>query len=98
MRNNRTSPYLWGFTLLTVVPAVLFGDTVSFVDIFTEGMNDAGQIAFFFELDSGRRGIARADPQIVQPPSAAVSAASTLPLLSIGLCALACAARRKIPV
>lgn len=24
MRNNRTSPYLWGFTLLTVVPALLF--------------------------------------------------------------------------
>lgn len=24
MRNNRTSPWLWGFTLLTVVPAVLF--------------------------------------------------------------------------
>ena len=24
MRNNRTSPYLWGFTLLTVTPAVLF--------------------------------------------------------------------------
>ena len=24
MRNNRTSPYLWGFTVLTVVPAVLF--------------------------------------------------------------------------
>lgn len=24
MRNNRTSPYLWGFTLLSVVPAVLF--------------------------------------------------------------------------
>jgi UDP-GlcNAc:undecaprenyl-phosphate GlcNAc-1-phosphate transferase len=24
MRNNRTSPYLWGFALLTVVPAVLF--------------------------------------------------------------------------
>ena len=23
-RNNRTSPYLWGFALLTVVPAVLF--------------------------------------------------------------------------
>jgi UDP-GlcNAc:undecaprenyl-phosphate/decaprenyl-phosphate GlcNAc-1-phosphate transferase len=23
-RNNRTSPYLWGFTLLTVLPAVLF--------------------------------------------------------------------------
>lgn len=24
MRNNRTSPYLWGFTLMTVIPAVLF--------------------------------------------------------------------------
>ena len=24
IRNNRTSPYLWGFTLLTVAPAVLF--------------------------------------------------------------------------
>jgi UDP-GlcNAc:undecaprenyl-phosphate GlcNAc-1-phosphate transferase len=24
MRNNRTSPYLWSFTLLTVVPAVIF--------------------------------------------------------------------------
>lgn len=24
IRNNRTSPWLWGFTLLTVVPAVLF--------------------------------------------------------------------------
>lgn len=27
MRNNRTSPYLWGFTLLTVLPAVLFWHT-----------------------------------------------------------------------
>ena len=24
MRNNRTSPYLWSFTLLTVVPAIMF--------------------------------------------------------------------------
>ena len=24
MRNNRTSPYLWGFSVLTVAPAVLF--------------------------------------------------------------------------
>lgn len=27
MRNNRTSPYLWGVTLMTVVPAVLFWRT-----------------------------------------------------------------------
>lgn len=27
MRNNRTSPYLWGVTLLTVVPAILFWRT-----------------------------------------------------------------------
>ncbi|HKB55418.1 MAG TPA: glycosyl transferase, partial [Ramlibacter sp.] len=26
MRNNRTSPYLWGFAMLTVVPAALFWD------------------------------------------------------------------------
>lgn len=26
-RNNRTSPYLWGMTLVTVVPATLFWDT-----------------------------------------------------------------------
>jgi UDP-N-acetylmuramyl pentapeptide phosphotransferase/UDP-N-acetylglucosamine-1-phosphate transferase len=25
-RNNKTSPYLWGFTVLTAVPAVLFWD------------------------------------------------------------------------
>jgi UDP-N-acetylmuramyl pentapeptide phosphotransferase/UDP-N-acetylglucosamine-1-phosphate transferase len=24
LRNNRTSPYLWGFAMLSVVPAVLF--------------------------------------------------------------------------
>lgn len=27
MRNNRTSPYLWGFTVLTVLPAILFWHT-----------------------------------------------------------------------
>jgi UDP-N-acetylmuramyl pentapeptide phosphotransferase/UDP-N-acetylglucosamine-1-phosphate transferase len=27
MRNNRTSPYLWAFTMLSVVPAVLFWHT-----------------------------------------------------------------------
>lgn len=38
MRNNRTSPYLWGFTLLTVVPAVLFwnrsGVLIAFCGLF----------------------------------------------------------------
>lgn len=29
MRNNRTSPYLWGFTLLTVVPAIMFWNNTS---------------------------------------------------------------------
>jgi hypothetical protein len=24
MRNNRTAPYLWGFTMLSVAPALLF--------------------------------------------------------------------------
>lgn len=34
MRNNRTSPYLWGFTLLTVVPAVLFWNNTAVLMIF----------------------------------------------------------------
>ena len=75
---------------------LLFGNPVEFVDIFTEGMNDAGQIAFYFELENGTRGIARADPELVLPPEVPISAASTLPLLGIGLGALAFAARRKI--
>ena len=70
----------------------LFGDTVSFVDIYTEGLNDAGQIAFYFELDNGVRGVARADPEL---PPQAVPAPSTLPLLSIGFGALALALRRR---
>lgn len=34
MRNNRTSPYLWGFTLLTVVPAVLFWNNTFLLMVF----------------------------------------------------------------
>jgi len=35
MRNNRTSPWLWGFTLLTVVPAVLFWANTRVLVFFT---------------------------------------------------------------
>jgi hypothetical protein len=70
----------------------LFGDTVAFVDIYSEGLNDAGQIAFFFELANGTRGMARADPE----PQQAVPEPSTLPLLCIALGALALAVRRKV--
>ena len=35
MRNNRTSPYLWGFALLTVVPAVLFWNNTPVLMGFT---------------------------------------------------------------
>lgn len=35
MRNNRTSPYLWGFTLLTVVPALLFWRNTAVLMAFT---------------------------------------------------------------
>ncbi|MCW5234055.1 glycosyltransferase family 4 protein [Verminephrobacter eiseniae] len=34
MRNNRTSPYLWGFTLLTVMPAVLFWNNTPGLMVF----------------------------------------------------------------
>ncbi|MBX3658439.1 MAG: glycosyltransferase family 4 protein [Ramlibacter sp.] len=35
VRNNRTSPYLWGFTMLTVVPAVLFWNNTPVLIAFT---------------------------------------------------------------
>jgi UDP-GlcNAc:undecaprenyl-phosphate GlcNAc-1-phosphate transferase len=35
IRNNRTSPYLWGFTLLTVVPATLFWNSTPMLVAFT---------------------------------------------------------------
>jgi UDP-N-acetylmuramyl pentapeptide phosphotransferase/UDP-N-acetylglucosamine-1-phosphate transferase len=35
MRNNRTSPYLWGFTVLTVIPAVLFWRNTPVLIFFT---------------------------------------------------------------
>jgi hypothetical protein len=35
MRNNRTSPYLWGFTILTVAPAVLFWNNTPVLIFFT---------------------------------------------------------------
>jgi UDP-N-acetylmuramyl pentapeptide phosphotransferase/UDP-N-acetylglucosamine-1-phosphate transferase len=35
IRNNRTSPWLWGFTVLTVVPAVLFWRSTPILAAFT---------------------------------------------------------------
>ncbi len=35
MRNNRTSPYLWGFALLTVLPAVMFWNNTGWLMAFT---------------------------------------------------------------
>jgi UDP-N-acetylmuramyl pentapeptide phosphotransferase/UDP-N-acetylglucosamine-1-phosphate transferase len=35
LRNNRTSPYLWGFTVLTVIPAVLFWGNTAILMSFT---------------------------------------------------------------
>jgi UDP-N-acetylmuramyl pentapeptide phosphotransferase/UDP-N-acetylglucosamine-1-phosphate transferase len=35
LRNNRTSPYLWGFTVLTVIPAVLFWGNTHALMFFT---------------------------------------------------------------
>jgi UDP-GlcNAc:undecaprenyl-phosphate GlcNAc-1-phosphate transferase len=35
MRNNRTSPYLWGFALLTVLPAVMFWNRTGWLVAFS---------------------------------------------------------------
>ncbi len=34
MRNNRTSPYLWGFALMTVLPAMLFWNRTALLMLF----------------------------------------------------------------
>jgi hypothetical protein len=46
----------------------LFGSRVVDVNLFTESLNDNGQIAFSYELADGRRGIARADPLVIPEP------------------------------
>lgn len=42
MRNNRTSPYLWGFALMTVTPAVLFWNSTPLLMLFI-----AASVAFY---------------------------------------------------
>jgi len=46
----------------------LFGSTVAGVFMNKESLNDADQIAFFYELADGRTGIARADPLVIPEP------------------------------
>jgi len=66
----------------------LFGSTV--IDVsFSQGMNDSGQIAFFYGLEDRRTGIARADPL------AAVPEPGSITLLAAGLGALYLARRRN---
>jgi hypothetical protein len=40
----------------------LFGSTVTGLEFFRSGINDAGQLAFFASLSDGRFAIVRADP------------------------------------
>ena len=42
MRNNRTSPYLWGFTVLTVIPAVLFWSILAIFLLVSVGLGKTG--------------------------------------------------------
>ena len=58
----------------------LFGSTVTDIFIQSDSLNDTGQLAFLYGLTDGRRGIARADPQVTPAPEP-----GTLPLLVAGL-------------
>lgn len=66
----------------------LFGSTVTDILIRDESLNDAGQIAFFYELADGRTGIALADPRAILEPG-------TLALLGLGLAGLGLTRRRR---
>lgn len=69
----------------------LFGSTVSQLGFYRDGLNDAGQLAFFYRLDDGRIGVARADPaeSVPAPPSAL--------LLAVGLFATGIAGALRRP-
>ena len=41
----------------------LFGSTVAFVSLFTENLNDNGEVAFAYQLADGLRGVAVASPE-----------------------------------
>lgn len=58
----------------------LFGSTVVGLSMSIESLNDTGQIAFTYQLDDRRTGIARADPLVTPAPEP-----STLILLVAGL-------------
>jgi hypothetical protein len=59
---------------------VLSGSTVTELHFFRQGLNDAGQVAFFARLDDGTSGIYRADPANQSPrPAHAWAAAEPNP-------------------
>ena len=64
----------------------LFGSTVTFLGAFgQEGLNDAGEVAFFANLADGTSGIFRAEPEdISTPPETVPEPASTWGLLAFG--------------
>jgi PEP-CTERM motif len=45
----------------------LFGSTIKNVSLGNSALNDAGQVAFFYELNNGRTGIAVATPVVPEP-------------------------------
>jgi len=67
----------------------LFGSTLRGLELFDEGLNNSGQIAFRYFLDDGRIGIARADPLVTPVPEP-----GTLGLLAAGLLGAVLSGRR----
>lgn len=64
----------------------LFGSTLTGYSFGSDGLNDLGQVAFYYELANGRKGIAMATP-VPEP--------GTVGLAGLALAALAVVARRR---
>lgn len=61
----------------------LFGEQVTRLYFFNQGLNNSGQIAFYAELTNGKQGFFRANPNSIKPSTSVPEPTSVLSLLAL---------------